>query len=77
MLRAKHFGDRKFSHAVGASEDDDPKKGPQSTMPNPPSFYDADVSQYISRKGTSRNAKSQENTYSTATKIKLSETCLK
>jgi len=74
MLRAKAFGDRKYSHQVGANQDDDGKsKAPQSTMPNPPSFYDQDVESFLNRKGTSRNAKSQENTYSTATKIKLSD----
>ena len=81
MLRAKNFGARKQSHQVGAILDDDDsksnQKAPQSMMPNPPSFYDKDVSSYISRKGTSRNAKSTENSYSTATKIKLSDSCLK
>ena len=79
MLRAKDFGSRKQSHQVGANPDDDAKsnKGPQSTLPNPPSFYEQDVSSYLSRKGISRNAKSTENSYSTATKIKISESCLK
>ena len=56
MLRAKAFGDRKYSHQVGANQDDDGKsKVPQSTMPNPPSFYDQDVESFLNRKGTSRN----------------------
>ena len=78
MLRARAFGDRKFSHQVGAYQDDDTlTKAPQSTMPNPPSFYEQDVESFLSKKGASRNAKTQDNSYSTATKIKLSDACLK